>query len=308
MSDFDLRQLRYFVETAAAGSMSQAAKRLFVSQQALSKGITALEAQLGAPLFVRGRGGVELTPFGAFFLKRAKMSLQVLDFAGDSLRDFSSGAVRTVSLGMPSNCLSDFGGTLSAPKLYELQRAFPRVTFEFEEVDTPEMCHRLEEGALQFGIGDGLDELAYERRLLGRFRIVAIVSNENPLSRGARVRPEDLAGGYVALSPGDEGTRRLLSRLGDQAGVRIPFSPIRIMSVDNAELVVSPDTFVVRPEQHARRTTSTDRVSLVPLVDATGEDVFVSLFLNWRRGLPLGDAERALVRYIVGLYERRGDA
>ena len=304
MADFEIRQLRYFVEAAELGSMSQAAKRLFVSQQALSKGIASLEASLGAELLVRDKSGVAPTAFGRFFLERARTALVSVDALGSSLEDFRAGAARTIALGMTPRCMSDFGGTLNARRLYALHRAYPGVTFEFREVPSAEIEPLLRADKLQFGITAPLDEHAYASRLLATFPLSVLVSRENPLSRKAAVTPEDLARGVVAVATSDNLTP-LLARLGKQAGRAIPVSPIQIDPVDGAELVVSPSTFVIRPEQHARRTTSTTRVAIVPLVDAAGAPVCVPLSLCWKRTLHIGEPERLLMSYMGMLYDRR---
>lgn len=59
-----IEQLRYLVEVAEAKSMSKAAERLFVSPQAVSKGIRQLEEELDVTLLVRTSTGAELTRVG----------------------------------------------------------------------------------------------------------------------------------------------------------------------------------------------------------------------------------------------------
>lgn len=305
MSDLDARQLRYFVETATTGSMSQAARHLYVSQQALSKGITALETTLGAQLFVREKSGVALTDFGRFFLKRARLSLETLNFASESLSDFSSGINRTIALGMPPRCLVDFGGTLSPARLYALQRAYPHVQFEFVEAGEEELTRRLESGSLQFAIGTRRDDETYRNVLLGEFPLVVIVSRDNPLSRKARLTPYDLASGRIIMSPEDGSLERLVRRLARRTATELRVSPLKVSSVDPAELIVDLDLFSVCLEQHATRTTSTEHVALVPLVDGRGERVSVALNLSWHASLPIEAPERALINYISALYARQ---
>ena len=53
-----MEQLRYLVESAEAKSMSRAAERLFVSPQAVSKGIRQLEDELDVTLLVRTSTGL----------------------------------------------------------------------------------------------------------------------------------------------------------------------------------------------------------------------------------------------------------
>ena len=55
----ELRQLRYLVEVAAAGSLGKAAQRLYIAQSAISRQIAELEDELGVVLLRRGPGGRE---------------------------------------------------------------------------------------------------------------------------------------------------------------------------------------------------------------------------------------------------------
>ena len=304
-SELEIHQIRYFVETAKTGSMSQAAKNLYVSQQALSKGVANLEEALGAELFVRTKSGVSLTAFGQFFLARAKLVLSSVEFAGNSLRDFSTGTRRTIALGMPSECTTDFGGTLSPTKLYALQQTSPNVTFEFVELRIAEIQKRLDNGTLQFGISGEYDEKRYDNVLLDVFPMTVLVSKDNPLANEPHVSLADLARGRLAIPAGGEDLIRRLERLDQESSVELRTLPMHINPVDGAELIVDDDVFAIRPEQHARRTTSLDRVALVPLADRAGNQTSVSLRLIWRKTLKLGSAEHDLIDYIVELYQNR---
>ncbi|OBY25188.1 LysR family transcriptional regulator [Leisingera sp. JC1] len=63
----DIILLRTFVEVASTGSFAAAAKRLFVTQSAVSLRIQRLEEELGQPMFTRSKAGAELTPAGTEF-------------------------------------------------------------------------------------------------------------------------------------------------------------------------------------------------------------------------------------------------
>ncbi len=77
--------LKYFVEVAKAGSFYGASKRLFVSQQGLNKAITGLEAELGIPLFERGKRGVRLTLAGEKLLPHAQRIVEERNLALDEI-------------------------------------------------------------------------------------------------------------------------------------------------------------------------------------------------------------------------------
>ena len=57
-------QLEQFICVAKENSLTKAAEKLFISQQALSKNISALEKSMGVKLFVRSEKGMELTKIG----------------------------------------------------------------------------------------------------------------------------------------------------------------------------------------------------------------------------------------------------
>ena len=75
----DLQQLRNVQEVARCGSISRAAKNLYMSQPNLSKSIRELEEELGIPLFRRTVHGVEITLSGEQFLQYARNILAQMD-------------------------------------------------------------------------------------------------------------------------------------------------------------------------------------------------------------------------------------
>jgi DNA-binding transcriptional LysR family regulator len=77
--DLDLRLVRYFAAVADELHFGRAAKKLHVSQPALSKQIRKLEDQLGAQLLVRDSRHVDLTARGEDFLHKARELLTLAE-------------------------------------------------------------------------------------------------------------------------------------------------------------------------------------------------------------------------------------
>jgi DNA-binding transcriptional LysR family regulator len=77
MPGIELRHLRYFVAVAEQGGFTPAARRLYVSQPAVSKTIRQLERELGTTLLRRHAGGVELTTEGESFLADTRVTLRL---------------------------------------------------------------------------------------------------------------------------------------------------------------------------------------------------------------------------------------
>jgi DNA-binding transcriptional LysR family regulator len=111
--DLELRQLRSFVAVAEELHFTRAAARLFVAQQALSRDIRRLEADLGVALFVRTTRRVTLTAEGERFLERARELVALHDRAVRELRE----PARPIVV----DALSE--GRLTGARILELARA-----------------------------------------------------------------------------------------------------------------------------------------------------------------------------------------
>ena len=71
-----LQQLKYVIEVADRGSITEAAKSLFIAQPSLSAAIRELEEETATTIFVRKSRGVLLTPEGTEFLGYARQVVQ----------------------------------------------------------------------------------------------------------------------------------------------------------------------------------------------------------------------------------------
>lgn len=71
-----LLQLKYVVTVAAAGTISEAAKRLYMAQPSLTAAIKELESELGITIFKRTNKGILISPEGEEFLGYARQVIE----------------------------------------------------------------------------------------------------------------------------------------------------------------------------------------------------------------------------------------
>ena len=71
-----LQQLKYVIEVADKGSITEAAKSLFIAQPSLSAAIHDLETETATKIFLRNSRGILITPEGAEFLGYARQVVQ----------------------------------------------------------------------------------------------------------------------------------------------------------------------------------------------------------------------------------------
>lgn len=128
------RPLRYFLCIAELGSLSKAADKLDQTQSGLSKQLSALESNLGQPLFVRTGRGVELTEAGTKLHSALAPAFREIDRAVDGARrqGVTHGTVRlatvhTLSYYFVADVFSLFVSTHPDVNLSLLSRSSPEV-------------------------------------------------------------------------------------------------------------------------------------------------------------------------------------
>lgn len=135
----DLRQLRYFLAVVEHGSFTRAAAASGRTQQALSKGIQALEQQLGERLFERGTREARLTPAGRLLLDHARTADDAVRRFEGRLEELQTGIEGEVRIGTgPSTA-----GTLVAPAVLALRRHWPKIRVSVSGGILPELLPAL---------------------------------------------------------------------------------------------------------------------------------------------------------------------
>ena len=124
----NLKRLEHLVAVAEEGSLAAAARRVHLSQPALTRSIQALEDEAGAVLFDRGARGVTLTTVGRMVTERAR---RVLFEAGCLARDLA--LVRQHEIGSVRIGLGAFPAAILLPDLLtELHRQWPKLRIATE--------------------------------------------------------------------------------------------------------------------------------------------------------------------------------
>lgn len=120
------QQIRIFVQVAEKGSLSKAAKDLFVTPASVMKQMNALEDRLNLKLIKRTNQGIELTPAGVYLYKAAKDFIRQSEKAVEKARAIQQQTVKTIRLGSsflnPGNLLIDLWNQISPdPSEYRIK-------------------------------------------------------------------------------------------------------------------------------------------------------------------------------------------
>ena len=145
----DLRQLRAFVAVAEEGSFTLAAKRIFVTQSAVSHSLRTLEDQLSSRLLDRTGKRVVVTAEGELLLRRCRRLLHEIDQVGRDLDGLRRWGQTRIRIGAPHS-LCHF---LVPSVLREFRDCFPRCDPLIEAGDTSVLLDQLAESNLDLVVG-----------------------------------------------------------------------------------------------------------------------------------------------------------
>jgi DNA-binding transcriptional LysR family regulator len=143
----EIRELRAFVAVAEEGSLSAAARRLHVSQSALSQTVQSLERQLGVRLLERDRAGARPTDAGKVLLREAKSLIDHHDRAVALIAGPQAQAA-VLRIGVPL----EFPADVLPAAFAELATHHPRTRVEIRHVASAAQVSALRAGDLDLGL------------------------------------------------------------------------------------------------------------------------------------------------------------
>lgn len=167
-------QIESFMTLARELNFSRAAELLHVSQPALTKRIQNLEETLGQALFMRLRGGLELTESGRILQRHAVSVDRQEQELLDSLVSDSAGISGFFRLVSFSSCLR----SVLVPAISGLLRANPRLSCQIIKGEVNELQDLLIEGKVDFSVSlSECERMGIENVRIGVERNVLIESS-----------------------------------------------------------------------------------------------------------------------------------
>lgn len=201
----DPRRLETFRQVALAGSVTEAARRMALSQPAVTAQVRQLEEAFGRALFRRSREGMALTDAGQELLEVAERLHELLAGAMQAL------AERPVLGVLELGASTTLASYVLPPLLASFLRAHPGVGVKVRSGNTREMLEALRTGALPLALVEGLPRaqgLRLEPFLEDELVLVAPARCEGQLPR----RVADLRGRPLLWREPGSGTRAVVER------------------------------------------------------------------------------------------------
>lgn len=139
---------RYFYIVANCNSITDASKKLNISQPAVTKAIKNLESQLNGNLFLRSKNGIKLTEEGKKFYNYIRPAIEQMTEAEKLFSNIGKTEIGELKIGTSNTILKYF----LMPYLKKYTSMFPKIDISIEESYTPNLINMVKNGSIDIAI------------------------------------------------------------------------------------------------------------------------------------------------------------
>lgn len=258
-----IKDLSYFLQICQSGSISSAARSLFISAQGLSRILNNLEDELGYPIFERTKTGVTPTEDGRILEKYAREILIQADAMTQELRRRHEALQGRVRVAAAYGLMGYFG----PERMLTFRRDHPELTLELSEYTDLRAADAVWYREADWGLVNlPMDESRYRIEPLATIPLYLLAHRDNPLSRRKTVDIAQLREQPIAIQNQEFNLHQLIQRKCRQAGFtpRVVFESNGIcmcnqLCLQNAAVSIVP--------AHTMRNLRADVTRLIPFTD-----------------------------------------
>lgn len=174
--NYELYKVFYYV--ASSLSFSEASKKLYISQSAVSQSIKTLEKKIGHALFIRSTKRVQLTPSGSLLLKHIEPAMNLIARGESQLLDSGTLGLGQLHIGASDTICRYF----LVPYLKEFHKKFPNVPIKVTNATSIKCVELLDQRKVDLIITNSPNTYLnhdYVQKTVGTFRDVFIANPQN---------------------------------------------------------------------------------------------------------------------------------
>lgn len=294
MRDLDLTSLRLFVAVCETRNIARAAAQASLVGSAVSKRLAQLEQQLGTPLLVRRRHGVEPTAAGETLLEHARGMLVSAQRVERDMAAFAAGVrgqvrVLASASAMAESLADEVAAFLQLP-------GHDGIRVDLEERVSLEVVRGIREGVASIGIcWDAADLRGLQSRPYRSDQLAVVVYEGHPLAGRSEVAFAEALDWEHAGLPVNSAVEVKLMRAAAEQGRSLNFRVI-VSNFESAMRVVRARLAItVMPREVAEPSAAIHRLRVIPLTDPWARRRFA---LCYREEGSLTPAARLLVEHL----------
>ena len=234
----EIRQLKAFLAIAEAKTFTAGARRVNVTQAAISMQIRQLEEEVGLQLFTRTPRRVILTEAGEYLLERARKILREHDSALAEIAEVAGAEMGRLRIGSAS-------GTFAMHQLpgilQKLIEKYPNSTLTVASGTSQKLVDRMMHGEIDIAfVSLPVDNANITAESIFSDEIVAIAHPKHPLAKEKYISAATLAGEDLILGEQGGNTRRMIDEFFNAANVK-PNITMELSRQEAINLMVETD-------------------------------------------------------------------
>ncbi|NPV26668.1 MAG: LysR family transcriptional regulator [Firmicutes bacterium] len=231
----NLSLLQTFVTVVEMASLSGAARKLHLTQPAVSKHIQALEEHYGTQLLERVGRRIKLTEAGEILFRNSLEIMAIMEQTDQAIAESSAQIRGRLALGA-----SNIPGHYILPAIVgRFKKAYPEAQITLEIGDTSQIISQLLEGKINVGV---VGAWVKNRKLTGtKFaedEICLIVPPDHPRAKDGAIEIKDLLKENLIWREKGSGTRMVIEEKLNQAGLS-PEKLKIVLELGSTEAVIS---------------------------------------------------------------------
>jgi DNA-binding transcriptional LysR family regulator len=268
------RLLKTFKAVAEAGSFTNAAARIHLTQAAVSVHIKQLEEEIGTPLFLRVNKKLFLTDAGRLLLTHTENILHAYDVAQTDLAAITQASRARLHLGVSSTAftLKPLPEILSEMKRKHTLLDLSVVGGTSEWIIEQILANTMDAGIVSLPV-EASDVMT---DTLKSDKLVAVMSPQHKLAKARAITSEQLAAEALILGEKGGNTRRLIDLFFEKSGL----SPVIVMELQRTEAIIKMVELgfgvTILPQASVQRDVARGKLCAVRVKDLT---------LKWQFGI-----------------------
>lgn len=184
-------QLKYFITVAETLNFTEAGKRHYISQTAITQHIHALEEQLHTKLFNRDRRHVELTPAGEVFLTEARAILERMRIAVIKTEKAANGIIGNLNIGY----VKGYENTNFGDVIQNFHEQYPNIYFQLFRKAHLDLMLLLDQKKLDVAINicyNNTEVEGFEQKKLTSIPLYVAMAPSHPYAQLSSIHRHDL--------------------------------------------------------------------------------------------------------------------
>lgn len=285
----ELRQLQYFQMVCQLNNITEAAKRLYVSQPSITSSIKNLEKELSCELLDRSKKQIFPTAAGKIFLKRVDEILSQVDNAALEMKDYEDFKNGILTIGIPPMI-----GSIIFPKVFiDFKKLHPNIKLNITEYGSITTRLMIEKGDLDLGliINDSSNKLLASFPIFNS-ELFVCTKKEHPLSKQSTISFKDIKKEpVILLNEGFYIRQKVLESFN-----KCNITPNIILSSDHLETIKGLITSGVGISFLLKEVVKdNEKIAKIPLSTA----VPIKIALAWKKDRYQSNASKAFIDFLI---------